>query len=161
MPLRRAGSTGTLETVRKGILGIVALGTIGMSAELLLIGHYEDPSQLFPLVSAAAALLLMLVVWLRPSVVLLRTLQFVMLTFVGTGITGITLHFGASAEFQREIDPSISGVALIRKVMDATAPPLLAPGVMVQLGLLGLLYTYRHPALGDDPLDGFASGEST
>jgi len=24
---------------------------------------------------------------------------------------------------------------------------LLAPGTMVQLGLLGLVYTYRHPAL--------------
>jgi hypothetical protein len=26
-------------------------------------------------------------------------------------------------------------------------PPLLAPGVMMQLGLIGLAYTYKHPAL--------------
>ena len=154
MSLRRATSAPTLDTVRKGILGIVAFGTLGMAAELLLIGHYEDSSQLVPLACAAVGLALLMWAWLRPGVVLLRTLQFVMLTFVGTGITGITLHFEASAEFQREIDPAISGMALVRKVMDATAPPLLAPGVMVQLGMLGLLYTYRHPALGDDPLDG-------
>jgi hypothetical protein len=26
---------------------------------------------------------------------------------------------------------------------------LLAPGLFIQLGLLGLLYTYRHPAADD------------
>jgi len=33
-------------------------------------------------------------------------------------------------------------------VVEATAPPALSPGLLVQLGLLGLVYTYRHPALG-------------
>ncbi|HYJ16246.1 MAG TPA: hypothetical protein VE170_12200 [Candidatus Limnocylindria bacterium] len=32
-------------------------------------------------------------------------------------------------------------------MIGAKAPPLLAPGSMVQLGLLGLAYTYKHPAL--------------
>jgi hypothetical protein len=27
------------------------------------------------------------------------------------------------------------------------ATPLLAPGIMLQLGLVGLLFTFRHPAL--------------
>jgi hypothetical protein len=157
MPLRRAAAIATLDTLRTGILGIAALGTLGMSAELLLIGHYADASQLLPLIAAAVALALMVVVWLRPRVVTLRTLQFVMLTFLGIGVTGVTLHFEASVQHQRETDPASSGVALIRNVMDATSPPLLAPGVMVQLGLLGLLYTYRHPALGDEALDQFAS----
>jgi hypothetical protein len=31
--------------------------------------------------------------------------------------------------------------------MTAKAPPALAPAGLIQLGLLGLLYTYRHPAL--------------
>ena len=31
--------------------------------------------------------------------------------------------------------------------MRAKVPPVLAPGVMVQLGFVGLLYAYRHPAL--------------
>ena len=30
------------------------------------------------------------------------------------------------------------------------ATPTLAPGAMVELGLLGLAYTYRHPALGSE-----------
>ena len=31
--------------------------------------------------------------------------------------------------------------------MRAKAPPVLASGIMVQFGLLGLVYAYRHPAL--------------
>ena len=32
------------------------------------------------------------------------------------------------------------------------------PGLMVQLGLLGLVYTYRHPAFGDEPFEAVNSG---
>jgi hypothetical protein len=154
-----AGTERALRVVRGGILAVVALGTTGMAVELLLIGHFADASQLIPLVLAAVALCVVGWVAARPSVAGLRVLQFVMLSFIGAGFTGITLHFNANAEFQREIDPSIGGAALFWEVVEATAPPALAPGVMVQLGLLGLVYTYRHPALGRDPFDGFHSGE--
>ena len=30
------------------------------------------------------------------------------------------------------------------KVLEAKVPPALAPGVMIQLGLIGLAYTYRY-----------------
>jgi hypothetical protein len=35
------------------------------------------------------------------------------------------------------------------KSITSKAPPALAPAAMIQMGLLGLLYTYKHPALGD------------
>jgi hypothetical protein len=57
------------------------------------------------------------------------------------------LHYGGNSEFQREVDPAIGGWSLVVKVMTAKAPPALAPAGLIQLGLLGLLYTYRHPAL--------------
>ncbi len=38
-------------------------------------------------------------------------------------------------------------MALFWAAIGAKAPPLLAPGSMVQLGFLGLAYTYKHPAL--------------
>jgi len=139
-----------LRFIRRILLGLLTLGTLGMSVELLLIGHYADRNQIIPL--ALAGLTIGVIVWtaLRPGVVALRTLQFMMLLFAGAGIVGIALHFQANAEFQRDIDPSIGGLDLVRKVVTATAPPALAPGVMVQLGLLGLVYTYRHPALRED-----------
>lgn len=136
--------------LRLGLMAIVALGLVGMSTELLLIGHDEDVQQLIPLVIAVAGLVALTCVWVKPSVLSLRVLQFVALTCVGAGITGMTLHFNANAEFQLEIDPTLGGLALFWKVVEATAPPALAPGVMVQLGLLCLLSTYRHPALSGE-----------
>jgi len=133
--------------LRLGMLGLVALGTAGMLSDLVLIGHLEDTNQLIPLGVGAVGLAAVGWAAFRPVMAALRFLQFVMLLYVGTGIIGATLHAQASAEFQREMDPAIGGVDLVRKVLAATAPPTMAPGVLVQLGLLGLLFTYKHPAL--------------
>ena len=141
----------TLRVIRAALLALVALGTAGMSTELLLIGHFEDPLQLVPLAAAGLALVFIAWVAMRPGTVSLRAFQFLMLSFIATGVTGITVHFNANAEFQHDIDPALTGLPLFWKVVEATAPPALAPGVMVQLGLLGLLYTYKHPMLAEEP----------
>jgi hypothetical protein len=73
-----------------------------------------------------------------------RAVQATMGLFLVSGLIGLALHSRGAAEFQLEIDPSISRADLIRKVIHAKAPPILAPGVMFQLGLLGLVYTYRY-----------------
>jgi hypothetical protein len=52
-----------------------------------------------------------------------------------------------NVEFQRDIDPSMGELALMRKAIRAKSPPALAPGAMIQLGLIGLTSTYRHPRL--------------
>ena len=75
------------------------------------------------------------------SALVLRAL---MLLFLAAGATGIYLHYAANVEFQRETDPNLSGRALLWSVLQAKVPPALAPGVMVQLALVGLAYTYRH-----------------
>jgi hypothetical protein len=56
------------------------------------------------------------------------------------GFAGAAAHFIGSAEFQLERDRSMSTWDLVVKVMRAKAPPVLAPGMMLQLGLLGLAY---------------------
>lgn len=142
----------TMAVIRRALLGIVAFGIGGLSTELLLTGHYEDTNQMIPLVLSALALVVVGWVAVAPGVVAIRALQLTMLSYAGAGITGMTLHFQANAEFQREIDPEIAPRDLFWKVVEATAPPALAPGVMVQLGLLGLVSTYRHPGLGEPDL---------
>jgi hypothetical protein len=77
----------------------------------------------------------------------LRVLQITMVFFIAAGLLGMYLHYGANVEFQREVDPSIVGTALFWKAMAAKTPPALAPGSMAHLGLIGLAYTYRHPAI--------------
>jgi hypothetical protein len=133
--------------MRRLLLMLVTVGMVGTAADLVLLEHYEDAWQLPPLALIGFALIV--VAWLlvsnRPFVVIvLRTL---MIGLIAAGCFGIVLHFRGNREFQREIDPTIEGWALIQAVMTAKAPPALAPATMIQLGLLGLLYTYRHPLL--------------
>jgi len=137
----------TLATVRRIILGLVALGTIGMTAELVLVGHYEDGNQLIPLALAGAGLIAMTAMRLAPGVATFRAFQFVMLLYAGAGVIGITLHYKANASHLHETEPGLQGVALLKKVVTSATPPALAPGLMVQLALLGLSYTYKHPQL--------------
>jgi hypothetical protein len=144
------GDSRTLARIRGALLFIVGLGTIGMTTELYLINHVEDSKQLIPVILGAGGIATALWTAVRRSVPALRALQLVMLMYVAAGIIGIVLHFQANAEFQREMDPAIGGMDLFWKVVEATAPPALSPGLMVQLGLLGLVYTYRHPGLREE-----------
>ena len=136
-------------TMRRLLLVILTLGMLGTAADLLLLDHFEDVWQLPPLLMIVLALLV--ITWLavsgRPVAVL--ALRVSMIAFVVVGCAGILLHYRGNSEFQREIDPALAGWDLVVKVMTAKAPPALAPASMIQLGLLGLLYTYRHPAVTD------------
>ena len=137
----------TSRVLRTFLLLLVGGGTLAVCADLLLLGHFKDSNQLIPLVVCGAALVCLIWVAASPRPAALRSFQFMMLCFVGTGIIGITLHSKGGIVTQREVDPTLAGKALFWKVVAAPDPPVLSPGIMVQLGLLGLVYTYRHPAL--------------
>jgi hypothetical protein len=121
-------------------------GMAGTATELLFQRHFEDPSQLIPLVLIGVALSSTLWHLLQRGPGSLRILQITMVFFIMAGLVGMYLHYGANVEFQHEIDPSLGGLDLFWKAMAAKTPPALAPGSMAQLGLIGLAYTYRHPA---------------
>lgn len=137
---------GLLDRIRRFLLALLVFGMSGVLLELVLIAHYEDGAQLIPLVGIGGALAI--VAWhaLRPDAASVRLIQIAMLALLLTGVTGIALHFDGAAEFQREIDPTQGWWTVAMKVVRVHAPPLLAPGVLVQLGLVGLIYSYRHPA---------------
>jgi uncharacterized protein YneF (UPF0154 family) len=134
--------------LRRFLLAILALGMSGSATELLLLSHFEDAKQLIPLVLIGVALPVLAWHAAAGRAASVRALQLMMVLFIGAGVAGGVLHFRSNMEFQLETDPSLRGRKLYWKVLQAKAPPTLAPGVMVQLGLLGLAYAYRHPALG-------------
>ena len=136
------------DTARHILLAILLLGVFGITAELLLLAHTEDATQWIPIALAGATVVLSGVVALRPSAGSIRVFQMVMLLMIVSGGVGMYLHLRANMEFQLEMDATLSGFALFRKSIVAKAPPALAPGAMTQLGLIGLAYTFRHPALG-------------
>jgi hypothetical protein len=136
-----------LRTVRALLLGLLAAGTIGTALDLLLLKHYESVWQMPPLLMMGIGLVVIVWVAAVPSARALVALRIVMIVFIAVGALGLLLHFNGNREFQLEVDPSLAGWALFMKVIRAKAPPALGPAGMIQLGLLGLLYTYRHPAL--------------
>ncbi len=136
--------------VRLALLAILAIGIIGTGVELLLLKHTEDWWQWAPIVMLGVAVIVTAAVALAPATGTVRALQALMLLFVITGVVGTWLHYAGNVEWELERMPSLSGLELFRAAMMG-ATPALAPGTMVQLGLIGLLYTYRHPALRRNP----------
>jgi hypothetical protein len=133
-----------IQAVRRFLGVILFLGMSGTAVELLLLKHDEDWIQLIPLVLLAAGLVAVIAHVLRPSAGTAGAIQVTMAAFVAAGVAGLYFHYRANVEFQLESDSSLAGRALLMKALQAKTPPALAPGVMVQLGLLGLAYTFRH-----------------
>ena len=143
-----------LRTIRSLLLAGLTIGLFGTAVDLFLLGHYEEVWQAVPLGLIALALAIVAVLVVKKTAAAVIALQIAMTFFVGAGIIGIALHYSGNREFQLELDPSLSGWPLVAAVMTAKAPPAMAPASMVQLGLIGLIFTYRHPALSQsrDPL---------
>jgi hypothetical protein len=128
--------------LRGWIRGILLLGLLGTVTELVLLEHYEQPLQLVPLVLIVAAVAATGWEFRRQDVAGRRAMQIVMALFVLAGFVGFVAHFHGSAEYQLELNPDMSNWELLDKILRAKAPPLLAPGMMLQLGLLGLAYVF-------------------
>jgi len=140
-------ATATLGTLRRFVLALFTMGILGTAADLLLTGHVEDAWQLAPLVLIALSAVTLLWHAAKPSRSTVRLHQGVMWLFIASGLVGTFLHYRANIEFELEMYPGLSGLELLWKAVQGASPPSLAPGAMIALGLLGLVYAYRHPAL--------------
>ena len=136
-------------SLRQLVLALVFVGLVGLEIELALLRHAESFSQLIPHIVMIVGLIFTVAVYLRPGSATLRAFQAMMIVFLLIGALGIILHFRGNIEFAQERYPTLGGVKLVWKALRG-ATPALAPGALAQLGLLGLLYTYRHPALTHD-----------
>jgi hypothetical protein len=123
---------------------------------LLSLNHTEELAQWAPLAAIATSLAVLATHALPRHRVTVRAFQGVMVLFLAAGAAGVVLHYRGNMEFERERNPEIAGGDLFRRVIKG-ATPVLAPGTMALLGSIGLLYAYRHPALG--PPRGPASTE--
>ncbi len=136
----------TVRTTRVLLLALFAFGVVGSGVELLLLEHTEDVWQLSPLILMGLALAVMVWLVLDQRRVSVRVFQVMMLVYVASGLIGLYLHYRGNVEFELEMYPGLNGVELFWEALKG-ATPSLAPGTMLVLGLLGLLYTFRHPAL--------------
>ena len=135
--------------LRRILLLIVVVGALGLIGELWLLEHFEEWTQWLPLAMLVAVLVASALVGFGPGRGPLRIFRAVMVANLVTGAVGIWLHFTGNRAFELEMDAAQSGGLLIWHSLRG-ATPALAPGAMIQLGLIGLLYTWRHPALGNE-----------
>jgi hypothetical protein len=139
-------STGTLAVLRRILLVTLLLSIVGVEAELLLLEHFDGTSQWLPLVLLAICLLTLGWYGVSRGRASIRAVQGAMVLCVVLGAVGVWLHLDGNIEFEREMSPGMAGFALFKAAMMG-ATPSLAPGAMIQLGLIGLAWTFRHPAL--------------
>jgi 4-hydroxybenzoate polyprenyltransferase len=141
------GDTATLQRLRRYLLALFVLVVVATFAELLLAKHTEDLPQFIPFFLLGLSLALLALYGALRRRWGLRAFQVLMILFVAGGMTGSVLHYRGKTEFALERQPDLTGLALFREALKGTNPPLLAPGAMIALGLLGLIWTYRHPDL--------------
>ncbi|MEJ2502640.1 MAG: hypothetical protein P8177_04865 [Gemmatimonadota bacterium] len=120
-----------------------AAGTLG---ELVLLEHTESLVQWLPLVAVAAGAATVVWALARPAAAALRAVQGTGALIAVVGAVGVGYHYSGNEAFELEMSPESGGWTLVWDSLTG-ATPALAPGLMVQLGLLGMAFTYRHPAL--------------
>ena len=136
------------EAWRRLALYLLLISTAGISAELVLLEHYADPWQWMPLALLALGLLMAGALALGATPARVRALRVVMVAQVLVAGLGIFLHLRSNVVFELELRPGVGGRELMVETLRG-AIPALAPGAMAQLGLLGLLVCFRHPALAE------------
>ncbi len=134
-----------LPAFRRLIMAVVIVGIVGIGAELVLLEHWESALQWTPLIALIAATLVILSAGIHPTRTRILALRIVMLALVLVGILGIGLHWRSNALLELEMNPSAEGWPFIRRVLFG-GTPLLAPGAIMHLGLIGLAATYRQLA---------------
>lgn len=122
------------------LLATYLFSLLGVGAELLLIGHFEDWTQIIPLVLIAVGLAAGLWYAGSPTPLSDRAFSLSLALMFASGLVGQVLHYRGNMEFELESDPAISGWNLFVASMTG-ATPALAPGTMALLAVVG--YAYR------------------
>jgi hypothetical protein len=132
--------TRVLARIRKLLLALLAVGSVSTGLELLLLGHFEEITQIVPLVLLAAGI--PIAAWhLASARASLPALRWLMVLFVASGGVGIALHYRGNVEFELEMYPTLGGLELIGQTLTG-ATPVFAPGAMALLGAIGLIASY-------------------
>ena len=127
------------------LLITLVVSLVGTLAELLLLEHFEDAWQWAPIALLGAALVTLAWHGLDRGPTSLNVLRGLMVLCIASGALGVLLHYKGNVEFELEMYPDLSGWQLFKDSMMG-ATPALAPGAMLQIGLVGLAWTFRHPA---------------
>jgi hypothetical protein len=158
--MRYPSRADTVGFIRALLLAALLLGIVGTVTELFLLEHTEDTWQWAPIALLGLGLAVLAWFAVGPGPASLRAFRGVMVMFLVSGVLGVWLHYRGNVEFELEMYPDLSGLKLFKDAMMG-ATPALAPGTMIQLGMIGLAWAFRHPALRRDPSSPSAEERTT
>ena len=141
----------TLQIVRRILLMTLIGSMIGVEIELFLLDHLKPVMQLVPVLLMAFGLAVIGWYGITRNPASMKVFQATMGVCIATGVLGIFVHLGFSATEAAKKDKTLQGFPLIRAALTGIAPPF-APAALIEIGLVGLAYTFRHPVIADkDP----------
>lgn len=136
------------QRLRRFLLAVTAAIFFGSVIELILIGHTEETLQWIPFGMAIVGLSAVTGVWFIPNRKTLLYLRVIMVLAILVSVAGMFLHFRGNWAFTREIHPSYTIYESIWPALTG-ASPLVAPGILLLAGVLGLGATWKHPNLAN------------
>lgn len=139
----------TKPNARQLLIAVFLFGAIGVGLELILLEHTEEAWQWVPIVLLGTSIPTAAVLAFKPTRAVIRLFTFIMVLFIGAGGIGLIQHFRGNIEFELEMYASRRGWELFWEALKG-ATPTLAPGTMTVLGLMGIIYTFRHPLTAAD-----------
>jgi hypothetical protein len=141
--------------LRRGLLGLAALTTIGITLELITERHWTQPVQLIAWVALALLAVAIVLVLRHRSARQVRGARALAVLVVVSAAVGVWRHIVANydaAPLDYRYAQTWAGMSELARWWLAAhkgvgpSPPL-APGALAQAGLCVLLATVRHPAL--------------
>lgn len=132
-------SASSQNKVSKLLLVTVSFMALGTVLELYLLGHYEGGLQLIPTIVIALAVLLLIGTHLSANRLFSIAFRISLLLSALSGIVGVYLHLKANFEFEQELNAKADFAELTLESISG-ALPVLAPGSMILLALIGYSY---------------------
>ena len=111
---------------------VYILTSLGLLFELLLIEHVEAFLQLLPIIVLSLGVL---IISLKLNHPILQALSLINLM---VGLVGVGLHLKSNMDFALELNPALSFWELSTRSFTG-ALPVLAPGSLISLALIGFL----------------------
>ncbi|MCB9764512.1 MAG: hypothetical protein H6739_32355 [Alphaproteobacteria bacterium] len=128
--------------LRRAMLAVAVLISVGTLAELLLIGHTESPVQLVPLFMGVLAIGGAVALWLAPSRKTALGVRVLTGALLAGALLGVWEHLEHNYAFEAEIRPTAEPRELAVEAL-LGANPLLAPGAFAAAALLLGAATWR------------------
>ena len=147
-------STSSADTLRRGLVWLAIVGTIGTTLELILIRHWDNALELIPFVALAVLAVAIVLVVRRPTARSIAVARGLAMAVLVTSAIGVAIHIRSNYEaapldfrYTASWPTTPEPIRWLLAATDTVGPsPTLAPAAIAFMALALLIATLRHPA---------------